>query len=161
MILTGLFLIACGFQGVTANQALDSQSLSGPLAQFAFDGTITNATDTSVDGVIGGTIVFVEGLDGQALSLRSNDPLGFLTLDSENLPFDGSNDFSVQFWMRTIVDSGKRYVVLSQKEFVDNSLAAQKQSGWVFYVSGGTWAWNMGSGARRSLMNATTECACP
>jgi exonuclease III len=149
MRLTGLFLIACVFQGVTPNQALDAQSVSGPLAQFAFDGTIANATDASVDGLFGGTTVFVEGLDGQALSLRSNDPLGFLTLDGENLPFDRSHDLSVRFWIRTVVDSDKRFVILSQKDFVDNSLAAQKLSGWVFYVSGGTWAWNMGSGARR------------
>jgi endonuclease/exonuclease/phosphatase (EEP) superfamily protein YafD len=47
------------------------------------------------------------------------------------------------------MDSKERTVVLSHKEFVDNSLASHKQSGWVFYISGGTWAWNMGSGARR------------
>ena len=47
------------------------------------------------------------------------------------------------------MDSKERTVVLSHKEFVDNSLASHKQSGWVFYISGGTWAWNMGSGGRR------------
>ena len=40
-------------------------------------------------------------------------------------------------------------VFLAQKDLVDNSLASQKQAGWVFYTSGGTWAWNMGSGSRR------------
>ena len=166
-ILTGLFLIAGGFhllagtslplqaglaldpREVKANQASDSQSESGPIARFAFDGTIDNSAGTSVMGMSGGTVSFEEGLDGQAVSLGPDDPLAFLTLDSEGLPVNRSHDFSVQFWMRTVVDAGQQFVVLSQKEFVDNSLASQKQPGWVFYVSGGTWAWNMGSGERR------------
>jgi len=167
MRLTGLLLIAVVFhllaggsiplharlaldlQEVTGGQAIDPQSGSGPVARFAFDGTIDNATTTSVNGMIGGKLSFVEGLDGQALSVRPDDPLAFLTFDRANLPFGSSHDFSVQFWIRTVVDSGRQFVLLSQKEFVDNSLASQKQAGWVFYVSGGTWAWNMGSGARR------------
>ncbi len=40
-------------------------------------------------------------------------------------------------------------VLLSQKEYEDNSLASQKAPGWVFFMSGGTWAWNMGSDRRR------------
>jgi exonuclease III len=97
----------------------------------------------------GEEISFVDGLVGQALSLSSENPLAFLTLDGANLPFGISHDFSVQFWMRTVVDSHRQFVVLSHKEFSDNSLASQKEAGWVFYVSGGTWAWNVGSGARR------------
>lgn len=58
-------------------------------------------------------------------------------------------DFSVQYWVRTTIDSERRIVLLSQKEFADNSLASQKGQGWVFCVSDGTWAWNMGSGDRR------------
>lgn len=166
MRLTGLFLIAVGshllagtsfplharlaldLQEVTGSQAIDSLSGSGPVAQFPFDGTISNTTDTPVRGMAGGEVSFVKGLVGQALSLSSEDPLAFLTLDRANLPFGTSHDFSVQFWIRTVVE-GQPFVVLSQKEYVDNSLASQKQSGWVFYVSGGTWAWNMGSGTRR------------
>jgi exonuclease III len=122
---------------------------SGPVARFGFDGNVDNAAGTTVDGVIGGTLSFVEGLDGQALSLTSVDSPAPLALDNENLPFDRSEDFSVQSWVRTTAGSDRRMVVLSQKEFADNSLASQKQSGWVFYISDGTWAWNMGSGARR------------
>lgn len=86
---------------------------------------------------------------GQALSLRPESPSGIMTLDAAPLPFKVSDDFSVRFWLKTAADSGKRFVVLSKKEFPDNSLASQKEPGWVFYFSGGTWAWNMGSGSRR------------
>jgi exonuclease III len=99
--------------------------------------------------VTSGEASFSKGLEGEALTFGSVGSPGFLTLGAENLPLDGSQDFSVQFWMRTVVDSGRRFAVLSKKEFVDNSLASQKQPGWVFYVSGGTWAWNLGSGGRR------------
>jgi exonuclease III len=99
--------------------------------------------------MVGGTVAFERGLAGLAVSLGNEDPLAFLTLISDGLPFEANQDFSVQFWIRTVADGGQQFVVLSQKEFVDNSLASQRQSGWVFYVSGGTWAWNMGSGARR------------
>ncbi len=167
MGLTGSLLVAGGFQllvgsvlplhaelspdpqEVTARQSVASRFGSGPIARFGFDGTISNSVDNTFKGKFGGVPVFAEGLDGQALSLRSEDPSAFLTLDREGLPFASSHDFSVQFWIRTAVDSGEKFVVLSQKEFIDNSLGAQKQSGWVFFVSGGTWAWNMGSGSRR------------
>jgi len=167
MRLTSSFLIACGFhllagslvilqagsvQGIReapARQTTESQSGSRPVALFAFDGTVANGTGTSVEGTSGGNIHYVEGLEGQALSLGSGGPSAFLTLDRTNLPLGRNQDFSVQFWMRTVVDSGRHFVVLSQKEFVGNSLASQKEAGWVFYFSGGTWAWNMGSGDRR------------
>ncbi|MHC4822345.1 MAG: LamG-like jellyroll fold domain-containing protein, partial [Planctomycetota bacterium] len=77
---------------------------------------------------------------------------GLLTLRTaagDALPLRRTDDFSVQFWTRTVQASDERFVLLSQKEFADNSLASQREAGWVFYVSGGTWAWNMGSGDRR------------
>jgi hypothetical protein len=132
-----------------ANEATTLQSRSGPIARFAFEGTIENASETSLRGMVSGELSFVQGLDGQALSLGPADPSAHLTFDPGNLPFELARDFSVQFWMRTEVESGRRFVVVSQKEFPDNSLASQKQTGWVFYSSGGTWAWSMGSGSRR------------
>ncbi|MBL4770528.1 MAG: endonuclease/exonuclease/phosphatase family protein [Planctomycetes bacterium] len=62
---------------------------------------------------------------------------------------DGKSDFSIQFWVRTTADSTKRMVLLSKKDFTNNTLYAQRRPGWVFYMSHGTWAWNMGSGSRR------------
>jgi len=123
--------------------------VSGPVARFEFEGNIDNTAGTSVDGAIGENVVFVEGVDGQALSLTSGSSAALLTLDGEPLPFDRSEDFSVQYWVKTTADPERRMVVLSQKEYADNSLDSQKQPGWVFYISDGTWAWSMGSGDRR------------
>jgi endonuclease/exonuclease/phosphatase family metal-dependent hydrolase len=136
-------------QEPAANGAIDPQSRSGPIARFSFDGTIENTSGTSIRGVIGGEPSFVEGLAGQAVSFGSGSPSAYLTFDPGDLPFERTRDFSVQFWMRTEAGSERQFVVVSQKEFPDNSLASQKQPGWVFYTSGGTWAWNMGSGSRR------------
>ncbi len=136
-------------QEVTASQTTKTQSGSGPVALFVFDGSIDNAVGTSATRIVGGAISYERGLTGQALSLGTDDADESLTLSGEDLPFDTDRNFTVQFWMRTVADTGQKFVVLSQKEFVDNSLASQKQAGWVFYYSGGTWAWSMGSGERR------------
>ncbi|MFC1530031.1 endonuclease/exonuclease/phosphatase family protein [Gemmatimonadota bacterium] len=136
-------------QDPVANGATDPQSRSGPIARFAFDGTIENTSGTSIRGMLGGEPSFAEGLDGQALSFGPGSPSAYLTFDPGNLPFARTRDFSVQFRMRTEAGPDRQFVLVSQKEFPDNSLASQKQPGWVFYASGGTWAWNMGSGSRR------------
>jgi len=47
-----------------------SYSQTGPVAQFRFDGNIDNAAGSSVSGSAVGSLSFVEGLDGQALSIR-------------------------------------------------------------------------------------------
>ncbi|MFC1559463.1 LamG-like jellyroll fold domain-containing protein, partial [Gemmatimonadota bacterium] len=132
-----------------AREATNLQDRSGPIARFTFDGTVENASDTSLRGVIGGEPSFVEGLAGQALRFRPDGSTASLTFDPGVMPFASTRDFSVQFWMRTEAGSDRQFVLVSQKEFPDNSLASQKQPGWVFYTSGGTWAWNMGSGSRR------------
>ncbi len=149
MTLTGSFLVACGslLLPATATPAQDTPAGSGPVARFTFDGTLDDGSDASVTGLVGGPAAYGEGLEGQALNV---DPgLGVLTLDRGDLGLDSRHDSSVQFWIRTEADASRRFVVLSQKEFADDSLASQKQPGWVFYVSGGTWAWNSGSGTRR------------
>ena len=83
-------------RGGTAIQSNDSQAESGPVARFAFDGTVENSTSTPIDGVIGGLVSYVEGLEGQALSLGSDDLPAFVTIDRASLPLDTGHDFSVQ-----------------------------------------------------------------
>ncbi|MFT7076761.1 MAG: exonuclease III [Planctomycetota bacterium] len=120
-----------------------------PVARFEFNGTLDNAAAPSVTGSTDGTAAFVRGLEGRALSLGAGDSATSLTIEGADLPFDPGNDFSVQCWIRTTAESGSRMVLLSQKDYGEGSLASQKVPSWVFYMSGGTWAWNMGSGKRR------------
>ncbi len=140
---------ATSFQDPPGTQAVEVPGGSGPVAWFPFDGTVGDVAAPSVPGTFHGIPVFSRGLDGQALSLMQESPAAFLTIDPTSLPFRNDQDFSVQFWMRTTEESDRQFVVLSQKEFAEKSLTSQKGSGWVFYVSDGTWAWNMGSGDRR------------
>ncbi|MFT6111066.1 MAG: hypothetical protein ACJA2W_003995, partial [Planctomycetota bacterium] len=120
-----------------------------PVARFEFNGSLDNAAAPSVTGSTDGTAAFVRGLEGRALSLGAGDSATSLTIEGADLPFDPGNDFSVQCWIRTTAESGSRMVLLSQKDYGEGSLASQKVPSWVFYMSGGTWAWNMGSGKRR------------
>ncbi len=122
---------------------------AGPIAKFEFEGNLNSAKGTSVKGIIEGEVSYSKGLEGQALSMVPEGPLSYLTLIGEALKCDKSKNFSVQFWIKSTQDSDKPFVILSQKEFADRSLASQKEPGWVLFVSGGTWAWNMGSGTRR------------
>ena len=158
---TAGFIISCFFLpwagsaqtiAPVASQTATQQSLMGsadPIAEYEFEGNINNAGKTSVKGSIGGKIAFAQGLEGQALRLKSGGSLAYLTFDSQNLPFDRTKDFSVQCWIKTTMDSKKPFVILSQKEYIDNSLASQKKAGWVLYSYGGTWAWTIGSDGRR------------
>jgi len=125
------------------------QSRTAPIARFTFDGIVENASETLLRFEFGGEVSFVEGLDGQALRIGPENSSTLLKVDTGNLPFSETKDFSVQCWVRTEADPDQRFVIVSQKEFPDNSLASQKNAGWVFFSSGGTWAWNMGSGSRR------------
>lgn len=120
-----------------------------PIAQFKFDGNLSSVDGDSIEGDTKEKVSFVDGIDEQALSLQSNELGGLVTIAKKNLTFDKSSNFSIQFWIKTSMNSQKPFVILSQKEFSDKSLASQKKSGWVIYSSGGTWAWNMGTGKRR------------
>ena len=88
-------------------------------------------------------------LQGDAIRLGPDGTANSLILPGDLPSLDPSSDFTVRFWVRTDANDGRRFVLLSDKEFPDNSLASQKNAGWVFYVSHGTWAWNLGSGTRR------------
>jgi endonuclease/exonuclease/phosphatase family metal-dependent hydrolase len=131
------------------SRARSAEGASEPIARFAFDGSADDDTGTHVGRWITGRSEYTKGLDGRALSLGSDGALAIRTSAGDELSLRSSEDFSVQFWTRTVQDSDTRFVLVSQKGFADNSVAAQKEAGWVFYVSGGTWAWNMGSGDRR------------
>jgi len=119
-----------------------AQTVSDPMIAYSFEGTVH---DDSRDGVF----EFVKGLDDLALRVGSGGSESHLSIDAYFLPFGTALDFSVQFWLRSVADSDDRFMILSKKSVPDNSLASQKNAGWSFYSSNGTWAWSMGSGDRR------------
>ena len=137
---------------VATRQSAQEAPRPGPVARFDFNGTAQStarATPAAGRALATGTLSFVDGLQGEALRLGPEDSSALLALPFDPVLFGPAEDFSVQFWIKTTVGSDRRFVALSQKEFNDNSLDSQKNAGWVFYVAGGTWAWNMGSGTRR------------
>ena len=101
------------------------QTEPGPVALFTFDGSLENGTGLSIDNRQGGDFSFGEGLEGEALSFHPGDASPHLALETSDLPLGDGQDFSVQFWMRTVPASDDQFVVLSQKRFPDNSLASQ------------------------------------
>jgi len=144
--LATLFSVAFAMAWTAQNSA--AQALPGPVARFDFNRPLDIAPDAPLRR-LEGRASRVEGLEGRALKVGPDDTAAFLSLASGLPPLDAGRDFSVQFWIKTEAEAGRRFVLLSHKEFDDNSLASQKNPGWVFYMSNGTWAWNVGSGSRR------------
>lgn len=126
---------------------VNCQNLSStePVAKYNFEGNVNSILEPSANGQIHGDISYVKGLDGQALNIQSDNAFNNISIQSFSL--DGTKDFSIQFWVKTT--SGNPTVFISQKEFSNKGLAAQKNSGWALYSSGGTFAWTIGSGDRR------------
>ena len=107
---------ALGFQGISTNPPIPKQAETGPVARFPLDGNLENAVERLPKVSVQGRPSFVDGLDGGALVFDPESPSSVLTIGTENLPLGSSQDFSVQFWIRTVVDTGRQFVVLSQKD---------------------------------------------
>ena len=121
-----------------------------PRAWFRFDGGMQSTGREPGRAISSGQVAFVDGITGRALRLGSGS--GTLATLPANLGMsDVRGDFSVRFWVRSEAGPDRRFVLVSQKEFHDNGLPSQKNPGWVFYHSDGTWAWNVGSGSRRLM----------
>ena len=114
---------------------------NSPYLQFDFD----NHVKSENYQFIGQDFAFVEGIVGQGVALSPEKGYGNLVL--ENVSLDGTKDFSIQCWIKTI--SSKPMVFLSQKNFSHKGITAQKNAGWVLYHSAGTFGWSIGSGMRR------------
>ena len=121
--------------------SVNIQSQNQALLNFNFEGNL-NSGDSEFQGK---TQTFTKGIAGQALSLQFDKNFNHLALS--HLPLDGTSDFSIQCWIQT--SSSKPVVILSQKQFSNKSISAQKNKGWVLYSSGGSFAWSIGSGDRR------------
>ncbi len=118
-----------------------STPLSNASIQFYFD----DNTNSNKYEFKGDEYHFTEGINGKALVFKPDRGFHYLTLNRSII--DYSKDFTVQFWVQTL--SKQPMVLLSQKQFTDKSISSQKNKGWVLYTSGGTFAWNVGSGTRR------------
>ena len=111
---------------------------------LGFDGQLNDQV------LANGKTRFSKGLVQESLNIGAEGAAVSATINTgSNFAFDRDHDFTVEFWLRTTADSNDRFVVLSKKAMVDNSLRSHKQKGWAFCVANGTWAWNIGSGGRR------------
>ena len=53
---------------------------SGLVTKFEFEENLNSIKGTSVKGVLDGQASYSKGLEGQALSIKSDSPLGFLEM---------------------------------------------------------------------------------
>tara|TARA_Y100000385_G_C13105288_1_gene647214 strand:+ start:1900 stop:3705 length:1806 start_codon:yes stop_codon:yes gene_type:complete len=109
--------------------------------QFDFDQNVK----ASGQEFSGKQLSFTDGIEGKAVVF--NPAKGYTNLSLDNLQLDGTEDFTVQCWIKTT--SKKPQVILSQKRFHNKGIVSQKNSGWALYSSGGTFGWSVGSGNRR------------
>ena len=134
-----------GQETVTANRT----SGNDPVLQVSFNGNV-NESKSSLKIAVEGKPKFLNGLNDQAISVNSQEKATRLKIPVDQWKLDSKRDFSVEFWIRTTMSSNKRAVILSTKtDLVDNSMKSQRQKGWTFFISHGTWGWNIGSGNRR------------
>ncbi|MFC2167649.1 endonuclease/exonuclease/phosphatase family protein [Acidobacteriota bacterium] len=131
-MLAGLCLLLCLYIGCSQNKA-----------NFQFD--FENNVESKNLKFEGDSYSFVQGVDGQALYIKSDN--GYSSLNVSDVMLNGTKDFSIQCWIKT--DSKHPTVFLSQKDFVSKGITNQKNAGWALYSSGGTFAWSIGSGDRR------------
>ena len=117
--------------------SVHSQNQLSKNLVFDFNGTVKSFNHEFK----GSPVSFSKGIDKQALSVSSTN------LELKNVSLDSKKSFTVQFWVQTT--SKNPTVFLSQKEFLNKGITAQKNSGWVLYSSGGTFAWSIGSEKRR------------
>jgi endonuclease/exonuclease/phosphatase family metal-dependent hydrolase len=129
-------------------QSPPTEDRTGPTVSFDFNRAVQPTLLATPRARVLGTPDFVDGMQGEAMRIGRENASTLVTLP-DVASLDPDRDYSVRFWIRTEAEAGQRFVVLSQKEFEDNSLASQRNAGWVFYVSSGTWAWSLGSGSRR------------
>lgn len=118
-----------------------AQNQNPQALNFNFDGDLKSQKHS----FIGEGHAFVKGIEGESLQLRPGN--GFSNLALADVSLNGDKDFTVQFWVKTT--SENTMVLLSQKEFNNKSLSAQKNAGWALYTSGGSFAFAIGSGSRR------------
>ena len=135
---TTVFMILCLLIGCGANQEKEK-----PFMRFDFNDDVKSDTYQ----LNGQDYVFDKGIDKKALVLNPDKGYNSLKIESDSLSLDGSNDFSIQCWIKTT--SKNPTVFLSQKNFDNKSIHTQRNAGWALYSTDGTFGWSIGSGSRR------------
>ncbi len=125
-----------------------AQTVPAPAAYFNFNKTVAAAGKETVKPVITGKPVYAKSFAGNSLQLQLKT-VEALELDKTVLPFTTQQDYSIQFWVKTKVPADYTMPLLGQKAITNTGLPEQKKPGWLFYVSNGTWAFNIGTGRRR------------
>ncbi|UCE08031.1 MAG: hypothetical protein JSW07_08385, partial [bacterium] len=118
-LLAALFLLLCSTAGYS--QVKTHKQKKAPL-QFNFEKNV-KSKNLKLNGK---GYSFVQGVDGQALSIKPDN--GYINLNVSNLMLDGTKDFSIQCWIKT--NSKNPTVFLSQKDFASKGITDQKNAGW-------------------------------
>lgn len=134
-------ILLCAFFFCKLNAQQDTPTANDERIHFNFNKSIKSKNLTFE----GSNYTFENGIDKKCLSLGGNSGFNQLTLDG--LALDGKQNFTVQFWVKTT--SNEPTVLFAQKQFPSKGIHDQKNAGWALYLSGGTFAWNIGSGKRR------------
>ncbi len=134
-------ILLCAFFFYSLNAQQDTPTANEKSIHFDFNKSIKKQNYTFE----GSNYIFEKGIDKECLSLGFNGGFNQLTLD--DLALDGKQSFTVQFWVKTT--SKEPMVLLAQKQFSSKGIYDQKNAGWPLYLSGGTFAWSIGSGKRR------------
>lgn len=125
-----------------------AQTDPAPAAYFSFNKTTVAAGKETVKPVVTGKPAYAKSFAGNSLQLQPKT-VQALELEKTVLPFTTAQDYSIQFWVKTKAPAGYTMPLLGQKAITNTGLPEQKKPGYLFYVSNGTWAFNIGTGRRR------------
>jgi exonuclease III len=124
-----------------------AQTDISPAAYFNFNKT-TLTTANTVTPTVNGKPLYTKSFAGNGLHIQANS-VQEIEVDKSLLQLNTQQDYSVQFWVKTKMPASYTMPLVSQKNIMNTSLSEQKKPGWLFYFSGGTWAFNIGTGKRR------------
>jgi len=129
-------------------QNTTNPSQTDPVFHFDSNDFFERLNDMNKKTPLSGKKPYSPTLNGKVLSVGPSHENKVLKLDTKGA-FDVNKDFTIQFWVKSKISSDQATILLSNKKFPDRSLISQKRQGWAFFLSHGTWAWNIGSGKRR------------
>lgn len=97
-VITGIFTIFILFI------SLSSAVVGNPIANWKFEGNAVDSSINKIDGIIRGTVNFVDGISGKAASFNGNIANYIEVLYNEKFDFK-NKDFTISAWVKSNVDS--------------------------------------------------------